>query len=331
MKKILITGASGFVGSCMVETFLSKNPTYEIHAGIRSTSSRVYLTDARIRFFELDFTNTKKLTEQCRQHKFDYIIHCAGVTKADKKKDYFRGNSEYTQNFIQALIDAEAVPEKFVFLSSLAAYGPADKRPRGYVMEEDEPWPITAYGESKLDAERYIEQLENFPFLIFRPTAVFGPREKDIFTFFTLLNKHFEPYIGFKKQELTFIYVKDLAELIVKATFSDKVNKSYFVSDGSVYSTYDLGRIGKRLLNKKTISIKVPTTLVRGIAYVNELIVKLGGKSPPLNLEKVKELESLNWKCDIRALKTDFNFQPKYDLERGLEETIKWYKENDWL
>jgi len=331
MKKVLITGASGFVGSFLVEAFLGADPELEVYAGVRKTSSRQFLTDPRIQFFEMDFSNQKKLEKDLGEKGFNYVIHNAGLTKADRKKDYFLVNCDYTENLINALQTLPVPVEKFVYMSSMAAYGPADNMPEDLVKETDTPRPIDTYGESKLAAERVIKKYKNLPYLIFRPTAVYGPRERDIYTFFTILNKGLEPYIGMAEQSLTFIYVKDLVALIAKATLSEHRQKCYFVADGSVYSNYDLGKYGKKYLNKKAIKIKVPTGLVRGIAYLNESIGKIIGKMPALNLEKVNILESLNWKCDIRALKTDFDFIPKYNLATGLQETIEWYRKEGWL
>lgn len=331
MKKVLITGASGFVGSFLVEAFLAADPDLEVYAGVRKTSSRKFLTDDRIHFFEMDFSNQKKLEKDLGEQEFNYVIHNAGLTKADRKKDFFLVNRDYTENLIKALPKETETFEKFIFISSMAAYGPADNMPGDLVKESDTPRPIDTYGESKLAAESMIKTYKKLPYLIFRPTAVYGPREKDIYTFFTILKKGVEPYIGLKEQELTFIYVKDLAKLIVTATLSEHTQKSYFVADDQVYSNYDLGKYGKAYLKKKALKIKVPTTLVRGIGYFNEAVGRLTGKMPILNLEKVKFLESLNWKCDIRPLKTDFNFTPTYNLSTGLKETIAWYQEEGWL
>lgn len=331
MKKILITGASGFVGSFLVEAFLAADADLEVYAGVRKTSSRKFLTDDRLHFFEMDFSNQKKLEKDLGAKDFNYVIHNAGLLRADQKETLFLVNRDYTENLIKALLPKIETLEKFVFMSSMAAYGPADNMPGDLVKENDIPHPIDTYGESKLAAEQMIRKYKNLPYLIFRPTAVYGPREKDIYTFFTILNKGLEPYIGRKEQELTFIYVKDLAQLMVKAILSKQKQKSYFVADDQVYSNYDLGKYGKEYLNKKALKIKVPTTLVRGIAYVNEAVGRLTGKMPILNLEKAAFLESLNWKCDIRPLKTDFNFMPKYNLSTGLKETLEWYRKEGWL
>ena len=330
MKKILITGASGFVGSHLVEEALERN--IEVYAGVRKTSSRQFLQDDRIRFFEMDFSNKISLEKTLGDAKFDYIIHNAGIVSAPKLEDYFTVNYGYLKNLIDALNTADTVPEKFTYISSLASYGPASSTDLSdFLKEEDQPNPINTYGKSKLKSEQYISAQNNLPYIIIRPTAIYGPREKEIFTFFKLINYNIEGYIGNKKQHLTFIYVKDLTKTILDATLSKVSQKAYFISDGKYYPQTDLGKYTKQFLDKKTFRMHVPVSLVRSIAWLLEQPAKLTGNYPPLNLEKVQILESMNWKCDLTALKEDLNFQPKYDLEKGLEETLKWYKEKGWL
>lgn len=330
MKKILITGASGFVGSHLVEEALKRD--LEVYAGIRKTSSREFLQDDRINFIELNFADKDQLAIALKRKQFDYIIHNAGVVTAQKLDDYWRVNFEYVKNFADAIISSGEIPEKFTFISSAAAYGPASGEDLSdFLKEEDEPKPINAYGKAKLEAERYLAQLHDFPYITIRPTGVYGPREKDIYAFFKLINHNIEGYIGFKRQHLAFVYVKDLVRAVLDATTSSISQRSYFISDGRYYAQWDLGMTAKRILGKKTLRFHVPVTLVRGIAWIMEQIGKGDGRYPALNLEKVRILESLNWKCDIEPLKEDLNFQPQYDLEEGLEETLAWYKENGWL
>ena len=330
MKKILITGASGFVGSHLVEEALGRN--LEVYAGVRKTSSRQYLQDNRIRFFEMDFSNKKGLKEKLSENKFDFIIHNAGVVSAPRLEDYYTVNYEYLKNLIEAIKSSNNKLEKFIYISSLASYGPASSADLSdFLKEEDQPNPINTYGKSKLKSEQFISAQSNFPYIIIRPTAIYGPREKEIFTFFKLISKNIEGYIGNKNQHLTFIYVKDLTKTILDATLSRFSQKAYFISDGKYYPQTDLGKYAKKLLNKKTFRLHVPVSLVRSIAWLLEQPAKLTGNYPALNLEKVHILESMNWKCDLTTVKEDLNFQPKYDLERGLEETLRWYTENKWL
>ena len=329
MKKILVTGASGFVGSFLVEEALKRG--FATYAGLRKTSSRTYLKDKRIRFFELDFSNTNRLKKQLQQEQFDYVVHAAGVTKANNKAAFFKYNTELTQSFVNTLQEVNPNLQKFIYLSSLASYGPADNHPGEMVVESDKPQPIDSYGKSKLATEQWLQTLPDFPYLIFRPTAVYGPREKEIFIFFKTFMKGLEGHIGSKEQKMTFIYVKDLARLLLDATLSDKTRKGYFVADGNSHPTQDLGKYARKILNKNPVKIHIPIGIVKVIATIGEGYGRLSGKMPPLNLEKIKILKSKNWQCDIAPLKNDFNFAPFYDLEKGLTEAIQWYRDNKWL
>ena len=329
MKKILITGASGFVGSFLVEEALKRG--LEVYAGVRKTSSRAYLIDKRINFFLMDFGDEAALTQILTDTPFEYVVHCAGVTKADKKEGFFKYNYELTKNFATILQEVNPKLEKFIYISSLASYGPADNHPGEQVVESDTPHPIDTYGESKLAAEKWLATQKNLPYLIFRPTAVYGPREAEIFIFFKTFVKGLEAHIGRTKQKATFIYVKDLVRLILDATLSEISQKAYFVSDGQYYPTQELGKIARKVLKKNPIKIHIPISIVRAIAGINEGFGRLSGKMPPLNLEKVKIIKSKNWQCDIQPLKNDFNFAPAYDLEKGVTEALYWYLENKWL
>lgn len=280
----------------------------------------------------MNFADVAGMREKLKTNKFDYIVHNAGVVSAPKLEDYFRVNYDFVKNFTTALYEAKNIPEKFVFISSLAATGPASNSDlTDFLKLDDEPAPINAYGKSKLAAEKHLESLPGFPYINLRLTAVYGPREREILTFFKLLNKGIEGYIGTKKQHLTFVYVKDLTKLVIDAALSQQKRTTYFVSDGEHHPASDLGKYGKAALKKRALKLNVPTSLVRGIAYILENTGKITGSYPPLNMEKVHILSSLNWKCDINPIKKDFNFQPQYDLEKGIEETLEWYKKNKWL
>lgn len=330
MRKILITGASGFVGSFLVEEALRHD--LEVYAGVRKTSSLKYLTDKRIKIFELDFSQIEDLKRKMSQVAFDYVIHNAGIVKANKKHDFFTYNTELTINFALVLQEIQPTLKKFVYISSAASYGPADVHPGEYVKESFVPKPIDTYGKSKLAAENWLKEQDEFPYLIIRPTGVYGPRETEIFTFFKAFNNGLEGHIGRIPQKMAFIYVKDLVRIVLQATLSTFENKAYFVSDGKAYPTQELGRLAMTILSKKPlVKINIPLGIVNIIAALGEGIGKLTGKMPALNLEKFKILKSKNWQCDIAPLERDFGFKPSYSLEQGLRETLTWYVEKKWL
>lgn len=334
MTNVLITGASGFIGSFLVEEGLKRK--YSIYAAIRKSSSRKNLQDPEIHITEINFASREEIVKTLLELKnkgihFDFIIHNAGITKTQDKNEFLKVNYLNTKNFVEGLIEADMVPGKFIFTSSLAAFGPGNPHTMEPVMLNDEPKPIETYGRSKLEAEKFLTSLTDFPWLIFRPTGVYGPREKDYFVFFKTINSGLEPYIGTRNQILTFIYVRDLVRLIFDAGKSGISQKAYFVSDGKEYSAEEFSAITKKLLKKRTVSFVVPSGIVKTLAYSMETIYALWGAIPTLNTDKYNVLSSTNWRCETAPLQSDFNFQAEYDLERGVAEALEWYHKEGWL
>jgi nucleoside-diphosphate-sugar epimerase len=331
---VLITGASGFIGSFLAEEGLKRH--FTVTAGIRKTSSRKYLQDPGIRFLEFDLSSPSAIRAtlaQCREEgiRFRYIIHNAGVTKARKKEEYHNVNFLSTKYFMEALAETGMIPEKFIYISSLAACGPGDPVSGKPVMLGDTPRPIDRYGRSKLEAEQYIRASTGIPWVIIRPTGVYGPREQDYYVFFKTISRGLETYIGAEKQILTFIYVRDLVRAIFDALVSEFSGRTYFVSDGQEYDTETFAAIAKRHLRKKTVRIVVPAPIVRGIAFILEKLYGLWGAIPTLNTDKYRILVSRNWRCENEPLQKDLGFRAAYDLDKGVKETVDWYKQNGWL
>ena len=334
MKKIAITGASGFIGSFLVEEALQKG--FDTYAILRSSSSKKYLSDSRINFIDFNLADKAEMIKQFKELKskgivFDYFVHNAGATKVVKKEDYLKVNFLYTKNLIEALIESGCTPKKFIYMSSLAAYGPGDPISGLPIKESDTPRPLSLYGKSKLASEKYIRSLSNFPFIIIRPTGVIGPRDTEFISFYKTINRSIEPYIGSPNQLLTFIYIKDLVRMIFKAIDSDVVNRSYFATDGISYTGEELAAVVKKVLSKKTVRIVFPKMVIKPIAYLSEHVSRMFGKPSILNTEKYKEFTALNWLCDSTPAETDLNFKAEYDLKKGVEESVLWFKENKLL
>lgn len=333
--KILVTGASGFIGSFLVEGGLAEG--MQVWAGVRRSSSRKYLQDERIRFAELDFTDSDKLASQLLKHKeehggWDYIIHCAGVTKCIDKAGFEIGNYWATRHFIETLVKLCMTPKNFIFISSLSIFGPIRENDYSSICETDTPVPNTAYGVSKLKTEEYLQGLKNFPYVIFRPTGVYGPREKDYFLMVKSISNHVDFAAGFKRQDITFVYVKDLVQAVYLAIKKDVKYRSYFVSDGEVYNSSTFSDlIRKELGNPWMIRFVCPLPLLKVISFVAETCSRLVGKTSTLNRDKYKIMKQRNWRCDIQSLIDELGYKPEYNLERGVKETISWYKKEGWV
>lgn len=334
-NKILITGASGFIGSYLVEEALKQR--FDVYAGVRKSSSKIFLQNDKIQFLELDFSSQEILEKQLSVFKqlhgsFDYVVHNAGITQAKKKEDFFTVNCSYTQNLANALKASDMQVKKFVLISSLAAYGPGNAETFVPVELGHKQQPVSVYGKSKSSAEEFIKSANIFPYLIINPTAVYGPRDKDFLQFVKLINKGIEPYIGTNKQMVSLIYVKDLTRAVINLLESSSINRSYIVSDGIDYNKEQLGDTVKSILAKKTLKIKIPAMPVRiVIASIEKLHQLFWNTLPFLNIEKVNEISSPNWLCNSNQLWNDLASAPNYYLEEGMKETVMWYKENNWL
>ena len=328
-KKVLITGSNGFLGSWIVEACIKQG--YNTFAGVRKGSNIENLTDPRINFFYYSFEKEDNLRSQLSAHKFDYIILNAGITNSLKRSIYFDINAGYTRRLCKILMEENIIPEKVILLSSLAAYGPADFQVKQILDKDAVPHPTTWYGESKLQAERYMEGFRQIPHIIFRPTAVYGPRDYAMLSVYKAIKSGIAAKIGKGSLDATFIYVEDLARLVTDSLAAPVVNKAYFVGDGNIYPIEVLNKHIAEILDKKTVNLTIPISIMKLIATLSEGYGRLRGTTPILNRNKVKEYYARSFAIDTEDLKKDFNFVPAYSLKEALEETISWCKENNLI
>src|ERR1700761_1372859 len=185
-ERVLITGASGFVGFHLIEEALKNN--LEVFAAVRKSSKVDHLKDLDITLTYPDFTDIPSLTKNITENKYDYIIHAAGVTTARSPKEYDDINAGYTYNLATAAVESGILLKKFVLIGSLAAIGPLNSL-KGQITENTTPAPVTAYGRSKLLAEEKLRSIPDLNYTILRPTGVYGPRDKDIFILFKQVSR----------------------------------------------------------------------------------------------------------------------------------------------
>ena len=330
--KILITGASGFIGSFIVEEALKRG--FETWAAVRKSSSKAFLQDERIHFIELNLSSKEQLVEQLKEHQFDYVVHAAGVTKCLNKADFHRINTEGTKHLVEALLEVKMPLKRFVFVSSLSVFGAIkEKLPYDEIREDDTPQPNTEYGRSKLATEQYLDSLgTRLPYIILRPTGVYGPREKDYFMMAKSIKQHIDFAVGFQRQDITFVYVTDVVQAIFLALEKGETGRKYFLSDGEVYqSTTFSDLIHEELGRPWWLRITAPTWVLRIITFFGEYVGRMTGKVTALNKDKYNILKQRNWRCDITPARQELGFEPQVKLKEGVKRTIKWYQDNKWL
>ena len=301
--------------------------------------------------------------------KWDVIVHAGGATKCLNIEDFDKNNFICTRNLVETLFSLDMLPSQFLYVSSLSVLGAIREQmvethtvtiPQGIatdaefisrytiqqsvyepMVDTDTPCPNTAYGASKLKSEEYLKNRQSelltqgidFNFTIFRPTGVYGPREKDYYLMAKSINNHYDFAVGYKPQEITFVYVQDLVDAILSAIGNPNAKgKSYAVSDGFVYNSRTFSDLIQRELDRHAVfHIKAPLLILKMICHLGEWFSQLTGKLITLNKDKYNILAQRNWQCDISSIQHDLGFIPQWNLERGVKASIKWYKENKWL
>lgn len=325
--KALVTGATGFVGSHLVDKLIEKN--YEVYCLKRKTSSTKWLDGKNIKYVEGDLFSNEEL-EKCIKD-MDYVFHVAGVVKAKTKEGFYHGNSDSTKNLLEITYKVNPGLKKFIYVSSLAACGPAktDKP----VDESTVPDPITTYGLSKLKAEEEVYKFrDKFPISIISPPAVFGPRDTEILIYFKTFSKGLNSVIGFNAKYLSLVYVEDLVDGIILAAENNKADgQKYFVCFDKAYNWDEIGSLTSKLLGKKALKIRLPHSVLYSVGYLAELFSTFSSKPATLNIEKCKDITQLRWVCSNEKAKRELGFKAKYSLEKSFKKTIDWYKEMKWI
>lgn len=334
MKKVLVVGAGGFAGGFIVDEGIRRG--FEVWAGVRESTSRKYLDDAKIKFTVFDFDEPESLARTLQEampenEKWDWIVYNLGATKAMSFSDFSRINFDYLKAFIDALKSNDKMPEKFLLMSSLSVHGPAHETDNGTFRETDIPRPNTKYGTSKLKAEMLLK-MEGVPYIIFRPTGIYGPRDKDYYLMLKTISKGFDFSAGYKKQMLTFIYVEDLARAVYDALEKAPTGETYIISEDASYSQKEFRKLAAEALGKKgVISVPMPLWAVKLVSAVAEKWGVARMKPSTVNRDKYNIMRQRNWKADISKAKKDFGFSPRVSLKEGLKNATEWYRKQNWL
>ena len=185
---------------------------------------------------------------------------------------------------------------------------------------------------SKLKTELYLQSIPGFPYVIYRPTGVYGPREKDYYLMAKSIRQHTDFSVGFCRQDLTFVYVKDIVQAVFLGIEKQVSRRAYFLADGKVYSSRAFSDlIRKELGNPFVLHLKCPLIVLKVISLFAEFIATRSGRSSTLNSDKYKIMKQRNWQCDISPVMKELGYVPEYDLEKGVRETVAWYKNEGWL
>ena len=320
-QKILIIGASGFVGKNLVLQYTQKN---DVSIMVRHSSNiELFKNSPRVNILYGDLAQNAGIAEALKG--IDIVIHCAATTMARSYWEFHRTNTQGTSHLIDAMIAGNV--RKIMYISSHAACGPS---PTEDPLHEQHPKkPVSFYGRTKQLAERLVAR-SGLQFTIIRPVSVYGPYDKEILTYVKILNHGICPIVGFGDKYLNLIYVKDLVDVIIKIIEQDHfAGRTYFVNDGQCYSLDSIMNTIAQTLDKRSLKVRVPTSLALFTGLLNDIFM------PPhkrlVTRDKVRELACQYWVCSSENVSRVIGFKPRYTFKQGIVETIQWYRNEGYL
>jgi nucleoside-diphosphate-sugar epimerase len=325
--KILLTGASGFVGSHILESLCARGlPTALL---LRSASNRRFIEPllSKVEVRSGSVGDPQSLREAMAD--ITHVIHCAGATKACRNSEFYTVNQGGTRNVVNAVNAQAGQVERLVHISSLAASGPAV--PAQPARETDTPQPVSDYGKSKLAAEQEVRNGCRSPHVILRPCAVYGPRDADFLRIFKAVKSHVLPKPD-GKQALSLVFVRDLAEAVVAClTHSAVAGKTYFVAAKETVTARIMAAEAAAQMNVWTVPLPLPTGLLWPICLFQDGWSRLSGKPSILSLQKYAELRAPGWVCDPTLLERETGCRCPTTMKHGIAETLAWYRQHHWL
>lgn len=332
--RALVTGATGFVGSHLVEALVGRG--YRLRVLVRRTSKLDWMRGLPVEIAYGDVTDKASLSGACVGVRD--VFHFGALVKARTAEEFMLANAAGTRNLAESLAERGENGGVFVYCSSLAAGGPAiatQSQPMPVRSESDPDQPITPYGKSKLEGERGLREVAKasgkFRSVILRPPAVYGPRDAAILRFFKLVRAGILPLPGGEGARLSLIYVQDLVDASLETANHRNLDGVYYVSDGAVHTWTTVGEMAGDMMHARTRPFVVPPWVAGVVASVSETGAKFSGRAPLISKWKVQEMRQKHWVCTIDKARREWSFSPKFTLDLGLEKTLSWYRENRWL
>lgn len=325
--KVLLTGASGFVGSHILDALQARSiPTVVL---LRPTSDKRFLA-AHLSKIELRLGSIADIDSlKSSMTEVTHVIHCAGCTKASQNSEFYDVNQFGTRNVVSAVNTSSGRLKRLLHVSSLAVTGPGtpDKPAR-----EDAPLrPVSEYGRSKLAAETEVRTQSKVPFTIIRPPAVYGPRDNGFLPMFKAVQRHVRPQPS-ATQALSVVYGPDLAGAIV--TCLDEpvaAGNTYFAACAEIVTARGMAEEIARQMGTWTVPLPLSPPVLWPVCLAQEIFSRLTGRAMLLNLQKFAELRAPGWVCDPARLTADTGYRCGTTLQQGVTQTLQWYSENRWL
>lgn len=319
--KVLVTGATGFLGSHLAELLIREG--HRVKALVRKSSKTDFLESVGAELHLASLEGNEGLAEAVAD--VDAVVHGAGLVKARSMDEFMQVNAEGTRNLVDAVRRNRPDVRRFVFVSSLAAHG--------FSVNGEPPQPLTQYGHSKRAGEDAVREVASeLPVTILRPTAIYGPRDTEMYNFFKMIRGRTKVFMGSSENRLSLIYGPDCARAIYLALTTDHPSgRSYFVHDGCAYTQAEFARTVEEALGVKALPLKLPIWLVASAAWFSEMYGKATNTAVMLTRDKLNELKHPDLTCEDPAIREELGWEPEVGLEEGARRTIEWYRTHGWL
>ena len=340
MSRVLVTGASGFVGFHLAEALIARSD--EVTALVRKTSQVDRLKSLGVPLAYGDVTDPESLPGALAGKSIVY--HVAGLTRTLRVKQLYEVNEQGLRNVAQACAD-QATPPVLVLISSLAAAGPS---PQGRLrVEADPPRPVSHYGRSKRAGEKAAEEFaDRLAITIVRPPIVFGEGGGASYQMFKAVAQWgIHPVPGYRSRQFSVIHAADLAHALILAAQrgsrlppaargeTDSNTPGYYFAACGEHPTYgQLGRmIGRALGRSRTLAIPLGHLPVQLAGGVGELIGRIRGRQVIVNLDKAREATAGAWACSAEKARHELGFAVDVPLFERLRQSAEWYRREGWL
>lgn len=329
--KVLITGATGFVGSHLHESLHSDGVETLGLARSKDKWDKFSLLGEPI----LGDLNKDSLNHWVSQLPEDltHVVHTAGIVHSFNKESFFEVNTQGTKLLFKKL--KERYPKlHFIFISSLAAVGPSRDGLPHHEMSLLEP--TSQYGLSKKEAEDYLKS--NLPsswsLTIIRPPMVIGPRDPAVLDIFKMVKSRIvlETGLGGRKKQYSFVCVHDVVAIIKKALQDDHQNlATYFTAHPESISFEGLIEEISVQLKRTPVILPVPFLAITGIAHGMALAKKVLPVEFRLTPDKLHELKPDSWLCSGEKATSELGHEYKWDIKKTVEITLEDYLRRGWL
>lgn len=319
--KALVTGGTGFIGSHLVQTLVSKN--WRVTCLIRPTSRTGGLKKLPVRLVVHETDDAENLGKAVEEQ--DYIFHLAARIRSASPRVYDLANHQLTRDLVRACIERNPRVKRFVYVSSIAAAGPS--LPGQYSEESQEPSPTSEYGRTKLKGEAAVREAWHLiPATIIRPPNVYGPRQQETRLLIQLISKRIVPLLKERGEATSLIYIKDLIEGILQAAFSPKTNNQiYYLTDGKGYSWRTLILTMKRQVLGQALFFPLPESIIYALAWLTDMIKATHIARPYFGRRIWRAMTQTLWLFSSSKAEKDFGFRAKYGLDEGIKDTVTSY------